>query len=164
MALPQSFAELSINDNTLNTKTGKPENASFTVTVNDITAGNIAATLTAWANFKSAVDGIILGVNRKDEIIAVRSGTINTRAASNLAQRENKWLCRYHDVTNNANYTVSIPTADLSLLPDGSEFLDLADAGVGAAFKTAWEAMVKSPYDPSHATVLDSVQFVGRNA
>jgi len=163
MALPLSSISMSVNDNTLNTKTGKPESAEFQFNVNDITAGNIVATLAAWTTLRSAINAIIIGVERQESVVAYRTTASNTRASSTAAQRENKWLCRYHDATNSLPYKVSIPTADLSLLPDGSEYLDLADAGVGEAFKDAFEALVKSPYDPTHAVVLDSVQFVGRN-
>jgi len=163
VALPLSSISMSVNDNTLNQKTGKPESAEFQFNVNDITAGNIVATLAAWTTFRSAINAIIIGVERQESVVAYRTTASNTRASSNLAQRENKWLCRYHDATNSLPYKLSIPTADLSLLPDGLEYLDLADGGVGEDFKTAWEALVKSPYDPTHATVLDSVQFVGRN-
>lgn len=162
MALPQSNISVSYNDNTLNTKTGKPENANFSFNVNDITAANLVATLAAWTTFRSAIAGIILGVERQETVVAYRTTASNTRASSTAAQRENKWLCRYHDATNNLTYDFSIPTADLSELPDGSEFLDLS-VDPGLAFKTAFEAVVKSPYDPTHAVLLDSVQFVGRN-
>jgi len=163
MALPLSSISMSVNDNTLSTKTGKPENASFQFNVNDISAANIVATLAAWTTFRTAINAIILGVEKQESVVAYRTTSSNTRAASTAAQRENKWLCRYHDAVNSLPFSFSIPTADLSLLPDGSEYLDLADGGVGEAFKDAFEVVVKSPYDPTHAVILDSVQFVGRN-
>jgi len=163
MALPVSYISMSVNNNTLNQKTGKPESAEFQFNTVDITAANLVATLALWTTLRSAINAIIIGVERQESVVAYRTTASTTRAASNLAQRENKWLCRYHDTTNSLPYKVSIPTADLSLLPDGSEYLDLADSGVGEAFKDAFEALVKSPYDPTHAIALDSVQFVGRN-
>ena len=77
------------------------------------------------------------------------------------AQRENKWLVRYHD-TAGALYSIEIPTAKLSLLDAGTEFLDLTGTEA-AAFVTAFQAGAVSPTDGSAVTV-DSIQFVGRRA
>jgi len=163
MALPLSSISMSVNDNTLNQKTGKPESAEFKFNVNDITAGNIVATLAAWTTLRSAINAIIIGVERQESVVAYRTTASNTRASSTAAQRENKWLVRYHDATNNKKYSVELGTADLSLLTNNSEFLDL-EGTEGSAFVDAFEAVVKSPYDATHAVVVDSVQFVGRNS
>jgi len=66
-------------------------------------------------------------------------------------------------VTTGQKYRVSLPTADLSVLPNNSEFLDLT-GGVGLALKDAFEAVVRSPGNGANAVTLDSVQFVGRNS
>jgi hypothetical protein len=79
-----------------------------------------------------------------------------------VAQREVKWLVRYHDAAGR-KYSVEIPTADLSLLDTDSEFLDLA-ATYPAAFKTAFEDVVVSPADDGSAVTIDSIQFVGRRS
>jgi hypothetical protein len=164
MALPVSFYSITMNDNTLNPKTGQPETANFEVPTTTITAGNLAAQTTAAAAFAAAVEGITIGVLGKTNLDAARTLVSSLRAASTLAQRENKWLCRYIDAVTQKKFRINVPTADLTLLPDGSEFLDLADGAVGEAFKTAFEAFVKSPDDPTHAVTLISAQFVGRNS
>lgn len=86
-----------------------------------------------------------------------------TNAASPLAQREVKWLCRYQSSTDSTApvYRCEIPTADLSLLANNTEFLDLS-AGAGATFKSAFEAIVVTPDAAEDAVTLLSVQFVSR--
>lgn len=162
MPIPISYAGFSINDNTLKAN-GTPESTSMQVAVTTMTPANAAATVTALGNLQAAMAAVTLGVFAKDEIVYQRNILGTGPAASNLAQRENKWLLRYHDATTLKKFTVSIGTADLSLLPAHSEFLDIVTAGPGANLKTAFEALVVSPDDSSHSVVLDSVQFVGRN-
>jgi len=132
------------------------------------TWGVWGATLTA-ANF-TAQQGLIsaLYTAALDLTLGSQAATselaVSTQAAventNPLAQRENKWLVRYHDA-DSTKFTVEIPTADLSLLDTGTEFLDLTGTEA-AAFVTAFEAYAKSPDDPTLATTVDSIQFVGR--
>jgi len=164
MALPVSFFSITMNDNTLNPKTGQPETASFEVPITTLTAGNVAAQATLAAAFVTATENITIGVVNKTDLDFARTLVSSLRAASTLAQRENKFLCRYIDAVTQKKFRISVPTAALAILPDGSEYLDLADGSVGEAFKDAFEAFVKSPDDPTHATTLVSVQFVGRGS
>lgn len=161
MAKPTSFASFTVADNTLK-NSGEPETGSFEGAIATQTPSNVAATVTAIGNFITAMAGLCIGNVLKDELIYARAKP-NTGAASDpLAQRENKWLCRYHDNTNLLKFRMSIPCADLSKHMTNSEFVDLS-TGAGASFKTAFEALYVSPDDPSHAITLDSMQFVGRN-
>jgi len=162
MPLPVSYYGITIADSTQK-KNGEPESTSSRVPTATITAANYDAQIGLASAFKSALDAIVIGNLLKDTVTAAESSIGTGIAGTSLAQRENKWLCRYHDATTNQKFQVSFGTADLSLLPLGTEFLDLADAGVGAAFKTAFQNLVKSPSDVSHSVILDSVQFVGRN-
>jgi len=164
MAKPVSFYGETINDNTLNTRTGKPESASFAVAGVAMTPGNAAAQVTLTIALSAAIADITIGIQAKKDVTYLRQIVSTARASSVLAQRENKWLCRYSGNSTHDSFVASIPTADLSLLPDGSEFLDLADAGVGQAFKDAFEDYVVSPNDSSESVTLNSVQFVGRNS
>jgi len=162
MAIPVSFYSLTLADNTVKAN-GEPETTSTSVPTTTLTPANVAAQATLGGNLKTAIAAITLGTFMKDELTYARAILGNTPASSNLAQRENKWLLRYHDATNYQKYSVSVGTADLSLLPDHTEFLDLT-AGAGAGLKTAFEAFVVSPNDASHSVILDSAQFVGRNS
>lgn len=163
MPLPLSYYSITIADNTLDQKTRKPEMTSTEFAISTLTPANAAATETLAGNLAAALAAVTLGNFVKNQIVYARnqSGAV-VPATDPLAQRENKWLLRYHDAVNFQNYVVSVGTADLSLKMANSEFVDLT-TGAGAAVKTAFEAVVVAPNDSSHATVLDSMQFVGRN-
>lgn len=108
-----------------------------------------------------AVDAIILGANVSAEKVV--SETIDAGSAvpptSNLANVTSKWLCRIQDTDGNI-FTHEIGTADVSQLPSSTvDYLDLT-AGVGAALKTAIEAVYESPY--GNTGTLLSVQEVSR--
>ena len=120
------------------------------------------ADLTITALF-GAVDGIVIGnlaqstLNISTKKDAGRGGS----ATNNVAQREMKWLCRYHDAKNLDKYTLEVPCADAALLTGNTDFMDLA-AGAGQQFKTDFDASCEAPRT-GNAVVLDSVQLVGRN-
>lgn len=157
-----SYYSQTINDNTRKDDSGAPEFGTFEAPIITLTPANVAATETLIGNFQAALVDITLGVLAKRNMVYSRVVTSTARAASTLAQRENKWLCRYHDNVTNEKASLSIPTAKLSILPDGTEFMDLT-ADPGLAFKTAFEALVRVAATPGNAITLDSVQFVGRN-
>lgn len=162
MPIPLSYFKISIADNTAKS-TGEPESSHATVAITTLTPANVAATATLCGNLKTALAALVLGRFIKDELTYTRELLgAQIPATDPLAQRENKWLCRYHDATTFERFQVSFPTADLSKHMTNSEFVDLS-AGDGAAFKTAFEAVVVPPTDSSHTVVLDSMQFVGRN-
>jgi len=161
MALPTSFYSVTMTDNTAKSN-GEAETSDFRLAITGITAATFDAVQTARTNFAIAYQAITLGGTIRQASEANVSRAANVPAADPLAQRENKWLCRYHDSVNGQKFQVSIPTADLSLHMTNSEFMDLT-GGPGGTFKTACEALAVSPNDGAHTVVLDSVQFVGRN-
>lgn len=156
MALPVSFLEEQYADY-------GNEKARFKLPVATLTAANYVAKKALIDTLVTSITAVVIGNLNQETIIIDRVAVVAGAATSNLAQRENKWLCRYHDATNAKKYRAELPTADLSQLAAHSEFLDLS-GGVGAALKAAFEAIVVSPFDDGHAVVLDSVQFVGREA
>jgi len=159
MALPVSFYSLTQNDNTT-----KPSQES-TVTklpISTLNVGNLTAKLALIASLENALEGICIGNPAKSEIVLARTIISGDPAATTAAQREIKWLLRYHGATLHEKFQATLGTADLEQLADGEEFLDLS-TGTGAALKTAFEAVVVSPGDAAESVVLDSVQFVGRN-
>jgi len=137
------------------------EKSSFSFTVADITAGNYAAISAALTTLWGSIDALLLG-NIAARRVTAQSTEPDVSPVSNPeAQRENKWLVRYHD-TSARKFTLELPTANLSLLDTNTEFLDMT--GTEAAnFKTDFEAVAKSPADASAVTV-DSIQFVGRRS
>ncbi len=148
-----------------------------TVEVNTglVTALTLPALLTQIGALRTAIDNITIGVvaNEKQEVF----NTILSQALPTdpNAQRGNKWLVSYHDNTqffdapvnaipNDAylrKFRVMIPTADNSLLADNETLLDLT-VNPGLAFKTAFEAMAKSPAGGS--VVIDFVEQTNVNA
>jgi len=161
MALPLSFLNVKLADNTVKTN-GEPETTTWSVPVVTMSPANAAAQITAQGNLRAAVQALILGNPLQAETVYTRAMLGNGPADDDLAQRENKWLLRYHDATTYQKAQVSIGTADLTKKMAHSEFVDLT-GGDGAALKTAFEAVVVSPFNSSNAVILDSVQFVGRN-
>jgi len=161
MALPLSFYSITLADNTLK-PSGDPETTVFKVPITTLTPGNVAATATLAGNLSTAIAGLSIGNFIKNELVYARNEVGSGPASSSLSQRENKYLCRYHDDTTNQKFQVSFGTADLTALLPNSEFVDLS-TGPGAALKAAFEAVVVSPDNSSNSVVLDSVQFVGRN-
>lgn len=162
MALPLSWLTVSVADNSVKPN-GEPEIGTWTVPTITNTPANVAANEGLMGALMTAVQAITLGLNQQRTEIYARTLLASGPAASTLAQRENKWLARYHDATNYQKFQVSFPCADLSKLVSGEEFLDLT-AGPGLTLKTDFEAIVVSPNDAGHAVVLDTVQFVGRNS
>lgn len=110
----------------------------------------------------NAVAGVTIGnAGQSTHVVAAdKDAGPGGNAASKYAQREMKWLCRYHDATTLKKRTLEIPAAEAQLLTGNTDFMDTA-AGAGATFKTAFEAHVKDP-DTGNAVVLDSAELVGR--
>ncbi len=161
MALPVSFVTLTMNDNTLKAN-GTPESASISLPVTTLNAGNLAAQQALHTALFNALDGLAIGNRAKQETVLSRAIVAVTASNDPLAQRENKYLIRFHGTILGQKFQASMPTADLSLHMANSEFVDLT-AGPGLALKTAFEACVVSPNDAAEAVIVDSVQFVGRN-
>lgn len=127
--------------------------------IEDITVTSLAGILVAIGNFKTATDAILLGVLAKEGLVMDETNLSALAPTNPVAQRGVKWSVQYADNTPyfdppanaipNAGYnqifTNSLGTADLALLVDGEEELDLT-AGAGLAFKTAFDALVHSPY------------------
>jgi hypothetical protein len=141
------------------------ELSTVQVHITPITVVTIVAELVIIAALRTAIEGITIGVASRDKIIMDDTIISAARPASPLAQREVKWLVRYHGVDNNKKWTCEIPTADLSLagvLVPGSDFADLTVSPM-SDFVTAFQTAVRPPDSDTSLVVVDSVQFVGRN-
>jgi len=136
------------------------ESTVFRVNSTPLSAANFDAQVALNVALGAAIAGMTLGTLQRiaygNEIL---SPGVNDEP---LAQRENKWLIRYHDTTTGDNYTVELGTADLTLLdPNNRGYAEIGDAGAVDAFVTAFEGYVLSP--AGNAVAIDSIQFVGRN-
>lgn len=129
--------------------------------IDPIDVSNLGDILSAIGAFKTATDGIVLGVLAKEALVMDETNLSALAPSNPVAQRGVKWSVQYADVTEyfdignaipNAGYqqifTNTLGTADLALLANGAEDLVLT-TGAGATFKTAFEALVKSPYGGS---------------
>jgi len=149
------------------------EKSGTSVNIGPLTAANFTAKRAAVDAWVDALAGLILGEVRKvniNEVFAESSAVITDQNA----QREAKWLVFYRDDTqfldvgntiNNVGfgniYHVEIPTANLSLLANNVDVLDLTGTEA-AAFKTAFEAVQNSPTGGNDITVI-KIQHAGRN-
>jgi len=163
MALPVSFFSQTLADNTVKSN-GEPETANWSIAIATLTAANLVAKTALIDALQVAVTPLLMGNVVKDETVVLRNTFTPGPASSSLAQRENKFLVRYHDASNSKKFRVSLPTADLTNLMTHSEFVDIATPGSnGNLFAIAFQNIAVSPDDDSHTTVVDSIQFVGRN-
>lgn len=159
MARPASFMNVSYADYGSDSAP-YGETSTVRLPITTIIAGNYASMQTAIAALAVALNGVSLGVETKRTTIAADVVQGSGPAASPYAQRENKWLLRYHDSVNGVKYQAEVPCANLTLLTPNTEFMDETSSEF-TALKTAFEAIVKSP-DDDNTVVLDSAQFVGR--
>lgn len=148
------------------------ESNTVTLDIALVGALNFAATATNITDLIVAAANIVGGVVNK-RILSIPTPASGVVPADELAQREDKWLIGYTDVTANLaagvtnpyygkRFTVGLATADLTgHLSPNSDFADLADADV-AAFVTAFEAVARSP--TGGAVTVNYLKFVGRNS
>jgi hypothetical protein len=132
-------------------------NTRFDVTA--LNAGNLAAETVKHTALLAAIQAVSIGELQRERVVLTNTYSSSAPASSNLAQRENKWLCTGEDSTTHKTFRHEIPCADLTLLDANSEFMDLS-ADEGLALKTAFDDCVISP--AGNASVLISVQFVGK--
>lgn len=156
MAAPVSFYSNTRNDYS-------DEKSSWGVAIVTLTAANVAAQQTLLDALTTATDGIVLTSSVKEETVYKRTPHAGAQPTDSAAQRENKWLVRYVGDATFKKFQVEIPGADLSLLSTApqTDFADL-DGAEMAAFVTAFEAVVRSPNDPTETVTVSSIQFVGR--
>lgn len=145
------------------------EKSSHRVPSYQIDAANLATWLTGWGDYKTALAAIILGTQQKESVLIYDTVLSNTPPASPFAQRETKLLVRYRGDTDGQLYTLTIPTPDLDALTfasgalGNSDYIELADGGVMAAWVSAFEAVARSPENDAETVTVESVQVVGRN-
>lgn len=161
----------------------EPERSSVSIGIENVTTSNITAILLASASLRSAMEAITLGQFVDREItISQAFASASTPATNPAAERENKWLVTYEDITEYSNaptntvfnqgyrkvFTLELPTADVGIRINNDNVIykrgadtpipNLPDA---ETFVTALEAILKSPYG-GEASVL-KIEAVGRN-
>lgn len=132
------------------------EGSTATIAVAD------AITDAAITSIFAAIVGVTLGNAQKSVLrtsVDKDAGTAGVPANA-FAQREIKWLVRYTDNVTLKKYSREIPCADLALVVQGTDFMDLS-AGPGLALKTALDTDMLSP--DGNPISVDSVEHIGRN-
>lgn len=159
------------------------ERSSVSIGVENVNSGNIVAITLASANLRTSMEAITLGVFVDREITVSQAfASASTPATDPSAQREEKWLVTYEDISEYSNaptntvfnqgyrkvFTVEIPTANVGLRINNENTIYLRGASspipnlvVAVDFVNALEAILKSPYG-GDASVL-KVEAVGRN-
>ena len=141
------------------------ETSTSQIFIGPITAITVAGLLTQIGTYRAAVDGITLGELAAETIVMDKTVLSADAPASAFAQRELKWLVRYHGATSNKKFQLEIPTPDLTdpdILVPGTDFADLT-FGVVSTWVTAFEALAKSPDDDTEDVIVDQIVLVGRN-
>lgn len=114
------------------------------------------------AALRAAIAGISGATLKAERFAQFENELSNVPPTNQYYQRETKWLVKYQDNVTLDIYRTEIPCANLSLLANHSEFLDITTAlSPGLLFKTEFEADVVSE-EGNPITVL-SVQAVGRD-
>jgi type II secretory pathway pseudopilin PulG len=153
------------------------EGSKGTMDVNTgiVTALTLPALLTQVGALRTATAALVRGVIANEQQDVFNTILSQALPTDQDAQRGNKWLVSYHDNTqffdppvnaipNDAylrKFRVMIPTANNSLLADNENDLDIT-AGAGLAFKTAFEAVAKSP--AGGTVVIDFIRQTNVNA
>ena len=103
--------------------------------------------------------GDTLGYAGSQLLISAPTAHSKQNSAGN---REDKFLLEYHDDITAQKFVATIPMRKSGVNPPpGSDYIDIA-TGVGAALKTAFDAVVVAPVTGNTAT-LDAIKLVGRN-
>lgn len=131
-----------------------------------LTAGNVAAQVTLIDTLRAAFAAISLGTIRS-QLIAFKDDLLsNTIPTDPDAQREEKMLVVYEDITTHKLYRNEWPTIQkklgaTSLLLTNTDLYDFSVTEM-AAFKSAFEAVVKAP-NTGNTVSINYAQYVGRN-
>jgi len=140
------------------------EKSTHTITGVALTAANFDAQVGLVGTYRTALENMILGeIDRQS--INVPTDYNPTLPTSGFAQRELKLLVRYQSTVSGKIYTLEVATPDLANLTflGASDFIDLDDAGIGDAWRDAFEGYARAPDVPTESVTVLSAQVVGRN-
>jgi hypothetical protein len=126
-----------------------------------LNAGNIAAQISAFNALLIATNNMSAGTNTKALIGNLYSSTPTLPSAP--ASRSDKFAVTYVDGTTGDQYTTQIPVAKISGVTflAGTRLVKLDDAGVAAAYVTAFQAYVLS--EDANSVTIKQIRWVGRH-
>lgn len=142
------------------------ERSPLRVSTYQIDAANLVAWKALWDTFVTATIAICAGTVR-DEGVYVYDQILDAAIPTdNFARRELKMLIRYVGDTTGSVHKMEFPCPDLDVLTMESgdaNYVNIADAGVMAAWVAAFEAFARSPDDDTESVTIQSAQVKGRN-
>jgi len=138
------------------------ERKSFEIFIGELTAISLPGALTLMGAFYDAVDDLALGEISRNNW-GERTYITNTPPTNKYAQIETEVLVTYRGATTESPFSFRIPTADYNAFNWVGDSAILTGAGASAAttaFKTAFEALAKSPDDEAEAVELTGIFVV----
>lgn len=140
------------------------EIGSHNFTVAQLTAANHDAQVALYAAYETALGNICRGAIAKRRWVHTSVNVSNANSTDDEAQREQKLYIKYEDANKNV-YGFEVACPDVSVLTriTGTDFVDLEDASVMAAYVAAWEAVATSPKDGTSACSVLKGVLMGRN-
>jgi hypothetical protein len=140
------------------------ELSRFTVNFTGITTVNIGDILSQWGSLKTATQAIIIGVQANEQLVLDNTTLSAALPTSPYAQREIKLEVTYVGNTSLKKFQLEIPTPNLDALTlNNTDEVVLADAGVMAAWVTAFETLAKSPDSDVETVTVIGAKVKGRN-
>lgn len=131
-----------------------------------IDAANLGTWLTQWGTFKSATDAICAGTLRHEKISIYDTFLSAVIPTDNFARRELKLLISYQGDSTGRRWTMEFPCPQLDVLTmetGDANYVNLADAGVMAAWVSAFVDIARAPDDDTETVTVLSARVVGRN-
>lgn len=129
-------------------------------------AADIEPLLLAWTGLVVTIQALTLGTIVKNFYGGSETISPETLPASNLAQREDKFLVSYRDSITGKPLTCSLPTAKLSAItyePNSTKgYIVMTDSGVVEAFVEAFEDLIVAPVTGNAVKIL-RMRFKGAN-
>lgn len=116
-----------------------------------------------FAAVRAALDTLTLGTLLTDKTVdeTILNSVIPVRPASTLAQVEKKYDIRWRDNVTLGPGGFEIACADLSLLPSGSEFLDITTVGSAGEILASWLNANAQSY-LGNAITVTAIKFITR--
>lgn len=137
------------------------ELSTVTFPAADLNATNYDAQAASADALRLAMEAIMIGGVEQRALFAWVNDT-KVAPTDPFAQRETKWLVKFHQTGSGAKHTLEIPCADLNYLdPNANDKILMTDPDV-AAFITAFEGYVV--INGSLPVEVDEILFVGRKS
>jgi len=130
-----------------------------------VTALTIAGLLSELGTLTDTIDALTIGTLSQSKFSIDQNVISNTLPTDPAAQVGSNLLVLYQDVTTEAPYSFNIPTIDyskLNFVDGGGNAVIFSGAGASTEitdFVDAFEAVAKSPSDPTHSVVVTGMRY-----